>query len=1254
MLQIKDIHKEYRTGNLVQRALDGVSLSLRDNEFVAILGPSGSGKTTLLNIIGGLDRYDSGDLIINGISTKKYKDRDWDSYRNHTIGFVFQSYNLIPHQTVLANVELALTISGVSKSERRRRAKEALEKVGLGAQIHKKPSQMSGGQMQRVAIARALVNDPEILLADEPTGALDSDTSVQVMDLLQEVAKERLVVMVTHNPELAQLYATRIVTVKDGRILSDTDPFVIDSESMAPPVHKNMGKSSMSFFTALSLSFQNLKTKKARTLLTSFAGSIGIIGIALILSISNGVDKYITNMEEETLSEYPLQIQSTGVDLTSMMMGAATAQSGKKDGEVGVAQMVTNMFSKMNSNDLESLKVYLDSNESSISQYANSVEYTYSVSPQIFLENGKNIRQVNPDKSFSAMGLGSGSSNSIMSSTMSTDVFHEMPEDADLYKDQYDVKAGRWPENYKECVLVLTSQGDISDFLQYTLGLRDGKELDDMVQKFMAEEAVETPENEGPYTYDEILGKKFKLVNSTDYYEYDEEYKVWKDKSDNSSYMKKLVKNGEDLTIVGIVQPVEGATASMLTAGICYTPELTKHVIEKAASSEIVKQQLADEKINVFTGEEFGKEDNENSKFDMESLFSINADALQEAFQVDLSGFNMDLSSLSGLSSGLNVEMPDMPDMSALAGNINLDESSMPDLSKLIKLDDLDLDLSHMIDPEEILKNLPADQVPDMSQALKSVKFDFTEEKVTALLKEVLTGYQESIKDKPEADMDKMQAALKQYLTSKEMNERLCKDLQELVKNNVNVDMSSEKLIAVAVGLMNQYQEYAKANGITQTDVASILAFLSQGEIQQQIKEEAENLVKNSVTVNITTKQIRDLLMQDVVAAYPEYARNNSLPDPANLGTYFLEYMQTEDGQNRLMNGLMTLVDTSEVQTQFSQAMETYMKSMMTSFTDAIAKGIESKFTEIMEQVEKQLTKGIQTAMEQMMGNISSGMQEAMQSVMASVSSSITSAMSQAMSGLGGLGSGMGNMEDALSINPEAFAKAIQMNMNEDDLSELMMSLLSSENSSYDGNLKKLGYADLNVPGGINIYPKDFESKSEIVGILDQYNADMEAAGEDEKVITYTDLVGTLMSSVTNIVNIISYVLVAFVAISLVVSSIMIGVITYISVLERKKEIGILRAIGASRHNVSQVFNAETFIIGFCAGAMGIGITLLLLIPANSIIRSLADGVNVKAALPPVAAVVLIGLSVVLTLLGGLIPSRKAAKSDPVTALRTD
>lgn len=1240
MLQIKNIQKEYRTGNLVQRALDGVSLSLRDNEFVAILGPSGSGKTTLLNIIGGLDRYDSGDLIINGISTKKYKDRDWDSYRNHTIGFVFQSYNLIPHQTVLANVELALTISGVSKSERRRRAKEALEKVGLGAQLHKRPSQMSGGQMQRVAIARALVNDPEILLADEPTGALDSETSVQVMELLKEVARERLVVMVTHNPELAQLYATRIVTVKDGRILSDTDPFEVDTEQMAPPVHKNMGKSSMSFFTALSLSFQNLKTKKARTLLTSFAGSIGIIGIALILSISNGVDKYITDMEEETLSEYPLQIQSTGVDLTSMMMGAATAQSEKKDGEVGVAQMVTNMFSKMNSNDLESLKTYLDSDESQMSQYANSVEYSYSISPQIFLQEKDDIRQVNPDKSFSSMGLGSGSSNSIMSATMSTDVFYEMPENEDLYKNQYDVKAGRWPENYKECVLVLTSQGDISDFLQYTLGFRDSKELDDMVQKFMAEESVEAPEDTGTYTYDQILGTKFKLVNSADYYEYDKEYKVWKDKSDNNAYMKKLVADGEDLTIVGIVQPAEGAAASMLSAGICYTPELTRHVIDEAASSKIVKQQLKNEKVNVFTGEEFGQEDSEDSKFDMESLFSINEDAIQEAFQIDESAFNMDLSGMA--LSGMSMDMPD------LSGSMDFSGSSMPDFSSLISFGDLNLDLSDAIDPEEILKELPADQVPDMSEALKSVKFDFTEEKATALLKDVLEGYQESIQDKPEADLSKMQSAIQQFLSSSEVNDRLSADIEQLVNDNIKVDVSTEKMIAAAVKLMNQYQEYARANGIEKADAASILGFLSQSDIQQQIRQEANELIQGSVTVTITADQIKELLMKDVIQAYPEYAKANQLPDPANLGSYFVEYMQSEDGQNRLMKGLTSMIDTSEAEKQFSSAMETYMTNMMTAFSDAITKAIESKFTDVMSQVETQLTQGIQTAMEQMMGSISDSMQGALQSVMTSVTSSITTAMSQTMGQMGS------SMENAFAIDPEAFANAIQMNMNEDDLSELMMSLMSHENASYDGNLKKLGYADLNVPGGINIYPKDFECKSQIVNILDQYNADMEAAGEDEKVITYTDLVGTLMSSVTDIVNIISYVLVAFVAISLVVSSIMIGVITYISVLERKKEIGILRAIGASKHNVSQVFNAETFIIGFCAGAMGIGITLLLLIPANSLIRSLADGVNVKASLPPVAALVLVGLSVVLTLLGGLIPSRKAAKSDPVTALRTD
>ena len=471
MLRIKDIHKEYRTGTLVQKALDGVSLNLRDNEFVAILGPSGSGKTTLLNIIGGLDRYDSGDLIINGISTKKYKDRDWDSYRNHTIGFVFQSYNLIPHQTILANVELALTISGIGRAERKERAQEALEQVGLGEQIHKKPNQLSGGQMQRVAIARALVNDPDILLADEPTGALDSDTSVQVMELLKDVAKDRLVVMVTHNPELAYEYATRIVKLKDGKIISDSNELAIDESVTEEPEHRNMGKASMSFLTALSLSFNNLRTKKARTLLTAFAGSIGIIGIALILSLSTGVNDYIEQVEEETLSEYPLQIQSTGFDFSSIMVSDQGTGTQNEDGEIHVVEMVTNMFSTMDSNDLASLKAYFDSGESGVEDYTNAIEYSYSVEPQIYKENGDEIRQVHPDQSFSAMGLGSsGSSNSMMSSMMSTDVFYEMPENDRLYKDQYDVKAGRWPENYNECVVVLTSGGSMSDFLLYTLG----------------------------------------------------------------------------------------------------------------------------------------------------------------------------------------------------------------------------------------------------------------------------------------------------------------------------------------------------------------------------------------------------------------------------------------------------------------------------------------------------------------------------------------------------------------------------------------------------------------------------------------------------------------------------------------------------------------------------------------------------------------------------------------------------------------
>ena len=1023
MLQIKKICKQYKTGNLIQKALDGVSLNLRDNEFVAILGPSGSGKTTLLNIIGGLDRYDSGDLIINGISTKKYKDRDWDSYRNHTIGFVFQSYNLIPHQTVLSNVELALTISGVSKSERRQRAKRALEQVGLGNQGHKKPSQMSGGQMQRVAIARALVNDPDILLADEPTGALDSETSIQVMDLLKEVAKDRLVVMVTHNPDLAKQYATRIVELKDGVILSDSNPFKVD-EKYKKAKHQNMGKSSMSLLTSLSLSFNNLKTKKARTILTSFAGSIGIIGIALILSLSNGVNQYIQSIEKDTLSEYPLQIQSSGFDLSAMLDAGGNGDD-KEEGEVEVYQMLTNMFSRVGSNDLASLKQYLDSGDSKIENYTKSVEYTYNIAPQIYSSDSSNVRQVHPDQSFASLGIGSSSSsNSMMSSMMSTDVFYQMPSDDELYKYQYEVKAGHWPKNYNECVLVLTQNGNISDFMLYTLGLRDYSELENMITQFSKEETVTVPDDIQAYSYDDIIGINFKLVSAADYYQYDQQYNVYRDKTDDSAYMQQLIDNGEDLKIVGIVQPVDGATATMLQSGISYLPDLTNHVIDQATNSEIVQKQLANPDIDVFTGRSF--DDTSSSQIDMSSLFTVDADILRSAFNIDQSKLAMDPSSL-------NLDL----------SQIQLDTSSLP-----------------AIDTDSLL-------------------------------------------------------------------------------SNINVTLSPE--------------------------------------------------------------QIQNL-SQSILTDFQNYLADNNLSDPTKMNEYFQAYLQTEQANTLIQATMANFLQESGFVEQFSANLQAQMQTIMSQYSATLANSLQQQ---------------------------------------------ITAAINQQMSNM------VSSFQDAITIDTSKFAQAIKMNMNESELTELMMSLMTSETSSYENNLANLQYVDFDQPSSINIYPIDFESKQEVINILDQYNANMEKVDED-KVITYTDYVGTLMSSVTDIINVISYVLIAFVAISLVVSSIMIGVITYISVLERKKEIGILRAIGASKRNISQVFNAETFIIGLFAGLLGIVVTLLLLIPSNIVIHDIAGTTAVSASLPVAGGVILVALSVVLTLIGGLIPAKKAALEDPVTALRTE
>ena len=1172
MLQIKNISKTYKTGNLVQRALDDVSLNLRDNEFVAILGPSGSGKTTLLNIIGGLDRYDSGDLIINGISTKKYKDRDWDSYRNHTVGFVFQSYNLIPHQTVLANVELALTISGISGKERRERAIKALEEVGLGEQIHKKPNQMSGGQMQRVSLARALVNNPDILLADEPTGALDSETSIQVMDLLKEVAKDRLVVMVTHNPELAYQYATRIVKVKDGKLLEDSDPYEIPEGEAPEPVHKNMGKSSMSFLTALSLSFNNLKTKKARTILVSFAGSIGIIGIAMILSLSHGVNKYIEDMEEKTMSEYPLQITKTTTNMMSMsedMMSSKKATS--TDNKVREMQILTQMVSGTEYNDLKSLKTYLESGQSDIKNQTKAIEYDYGITPQIYLqEDNGDVRKVCPDQTLSSL-TGSSSMMLAMMGSSGMEQFHALPENEALYKDQYDVKAGHWPENDHECVVILTQNGQLYDMTLYSLGLKSGEELDKILEAVKEDQSVEINEEPGSYDYNDFLGITLKLVNASDYYVYDDEFSVWKDKSDNQQYVKDLIKNGEDLKVVGVVQPKEGQDFTMLTAGVGYPASLLDHVIDKAAQSDIVKDQLKDKKTNVFNGKSFDDPDDEGG-LNMEDLFKIDEEAFKDAFKIDTSRMNMDTSAFSDMDFS-GVDMSDLIDADALSG-------AMPSFS-----------------------------TKDIQDILNGVSVNLTKDTMTEHFNALLKGYQDSVGDDPATDITGLTDGLKQYLTSDEAVQYLSQKLKEILQPQLEGVITEDMLKDFVGRVMEDYQEFALKQENPDDFNANFRAYLETDAVSRILSEELAGIKDKLSGVTITDDQIKEILT-DLANGYGEYAKANNLAQPDKIQAAFLKYISSDAGQKLLLQYVEKIVDTKTLQAN----LQNKMASVMGGFTNELTSQISSAMGKVMEQVGTNLQKS--------MGN--------------------------AMTSL------MGNMQDIFSIDPDAFAKAIQVNMSEDDLQELMTSLMTTGTVSYESNLNKMGYADEDDPQTISIYPIDFDSKQVVDQIIEDYNDDMKNSGQDDKVISYTDMVGMMMSSVTSIVNMISYVLIAFVAISLVVSSIMIGVITYISVLERRKEIGILRAIGASKGNVGAVFNAETFIIGLLAGVIGIVLTLIAIFPTNYIIHTVSGNTDVNAALPIGAAFILIALSVVLTLLGGLIPANKASKSDPVTALRTE
>jgi len=1063
MLQIKNISKQYKTGDLIQDALKDVSLNLRDNEFVSILGPSGSGKTTLLNIIGGLDRYDSGDLIINNVSTVEYADRDWDSYRNHTIGFVFQSYNLIPHQTVLANVELALTIGGISKKERRQRALKALEEVGLREQAHKKPNQMSGGQMQRVAIARALVNNPDILLADEPTGALDTETSVQVMELLKKVANDRLVIMVTHNPELAEEYSTRIVRLKDGEIIDDTDPFVPSKEEVAPPEHRNLGKASMSIMTALSLSFNNLLTKKGRTILTAFAGSIGIIGIALILSLSTGFQNYIDQIQEDTLTSYPLTLTAETADTTSMLLSMVSESGGaKEDNVVKEQKFISSMLTSIGKNDLSLFKKHLERNAKTVDELVSIVEYQYNISPLIYTVNSEEkLTQLNPSTVLTSMGMSSSMSSM---SPMSTAIFNEMLDDRATLESQYDVLAGRWPKKFNEVILVLSEPNAMPDMMVYGLGLRDENELIDMMAKLMAGEKVEETSEALQFSYEDLMNLPLKLVDATATYKYNADYNIYEDMTKDEAFMKKVYDDAVDLEIVGIVCANENSNSSVLSPGIAYTKEFTEYVIDTASESEIVQKQKTKRDVDVFSGKRFDDK-SEDAGLNFEDMISIDTEMLSSAFGVEVSEKDI----------------------------ANMTQGYMTEISSSITTD-----------------------TKGAEEAFASTLTTFTTD--------LLNGYIE----------------------------------QNLIPM---INVASMKL----------------------SDVGNVVdTFMNLETTQQTLAELEANYVVPKATFQSMYTELLKGFLQGYIQSYIQ------MMPPAS---------DTEEPSAFIPKDKVQEIVTSCVGQAPVAAM---VEQIGAAMTEAV------------------MQKNILTKV----GELSAAL--------------------------------MGTLANSFNVDQDKIAGAFKFDMSEEELARIMQTMSTSNvEKNADTNLSALGYQDIDAPSAISLYFIDFEAKEKFIDFLEDYNKKMEKEDE-EKVINYADITGLLMSSVKTIVDSVSYVLIAFVSISLVVSSIMIGIITYISVLERTKEIGVLRAIGASKKNISSIFNAETFIVGLFAGALGIGITILLNIPINSIIHALTGNTAINAVLPTNSAIILVILSVILTLIGGLIPSKQAAKKDPVLALRSE
>ncbi len=1104
-------------------------------------------------------------------------------------------------------MELALTISGIGRVQRRKRAMDALAQVGLADQAQKRPAQLSGGQMQRVAIARALINNPDILLADEPTGALDSDTSLQVMKMLKEVAKDRLVVMVTHNPELAEAYATRIVQLRDGRICADSDPYEPEEDLAEAAICTNMGKSSMAPGMAIALSFNNLRTKKARTMLTSFAGSIGIIGIALILAISSGVNHYVDVLEAGMATEYPLEIENSYYDVTAYVSARSgdssllsvenssdTGDSRQSDA-VDITSLIYNIFAGQSANDLASLKDYLENGDSGVEEYVLDIEYSYGITPQIYQDNTEDVIQVHPDHFFDALGFGSTTSaNSIMSSIVDTDVFAQLPESEDLYKDSYTVLAGSWPQSWNECVLVMDSDGGTTDLALYVMGLRDTVEMEDMIAQFIDGEEVSKPEIEETYTYDDFLGTTFKVVNSTDYYKYDSQYQVWADKTDDPAYMQELVNNGEDLTVVGIVMLSEGEDSGVLSSGFNYMPSLVEHLAKEAADSEIVRQQLADPEINVFTGETFGEEEESGSEFDLSSLFELDEDAFQEVFSLD-EGALEDLIS---------------------ASSADLLESSGSDGSAVT-----DLDLSDLVDLSAIELTLPDTDSLSLSELMSGIDISVSADAVSRLAQELLTGYQSYAEGNAQADVTQLGDAFLAYLQTDDAQDILRAHLLEIIQSAGGLTVSTEEIQNLISDVLTDFLAYVVEKGYT--DISQLEDYLNEYLLTERAQNimsawSSENLQFDVSGIRISEEQMSSLTA-DLVNGYQSYASSHSdVPDPSRIGDYFSEYLGTDGAKQILVQGLENMIDTDSLESQISAALERYMEEAASSVEESLSEQLESQVSEAAQQLGEQ------------------------------ISDEIRQQLTESMSGIGSA------LADAVSIDPDALISAFTVDMDVSDLADILSSLTSSDSTTYEDNLATLGYTDFTTPGSISIYPKDFESKDKVIEILDNYNERMRESGEDDKVVTYTDSVGSMMSMVTEIVNILSYVLIAFVAISLVVSCIMIGVITYISVLERKQEIGILRAIGASRRNISQVFNAETGIIGFAAGLLGIVITLILIQPINMLIHNYFGITELSAFLPLRYTVLLILLSIALTLLSGMLPSRKASRSNPVEALRTE